>query len=146
MNDNLRALPNIPIETPGFTRDVLPYYKRAFITVVVDADETTPLCLATKATETMLASQRVLFITPPGSPARAAFDGGFASVRFSSHDPGEVAASLRALTAVDSETVAAEMAAREKLLLPFRPHSVASAFTDYAQACLLRPAGVKAVR
>jgi hypothetical protein len=137
-DEQLKGLPSVPIETPGYTNDVLPHYHRAFITAVVDAEDAEPLYLATKAGEAMLASPRVLFITPPGSPARAAFDAGFRSVAFSSHDPREVAASIRRLITVDSDTVAAEMPARHERLLPFGSRAVAAAFAQYAETCISR--------
>jgi hypothetical protein len=131
----LSQLLNVRINAPGYISDVVQYYSRAAITAVIDAEDEEPVFLATKAGEAIQAAQRVLFLTPLRSPARGAFDHGFESIGFSSHDPGQIAACIRKLMSVDPATIQHEMPARRALLERFRPSAVANDLMSYVALC-----------
>lgn len=111
-----------------FTDDPWPHYRSAAIAVVVDADDRRPVFLPTKAGEACQVARRVLFVSPPRSPARRLFERGFRSVCFAEHDPCSIAHSIELLMSAADHDCDTEMVGRRQLLSPFRADAVAQRF------------------
>jgi glycosyltransferase involved in cell wall biosynthesis len=59
--DSIQVLP--------FTADPTPHFERADVLIATDANDETPVFLATKVVEYFMVDRRVLLVTPPSSPA-----------------------------------------------------------------------------
>jgi hypothetical protein len=123
--ENPSTFPPVPVTRSPFTCCAAAEYRASALAAVVDADDKRPVFLATKAGEAMHAARRVLFVTPPGSPARQVFDRNLQSVAFVSHDPGQIAGAIKRLMAVADETAIREVALKQKMLQEFRGETVA---------------------
>jgi hypothetical protein len=117
---------SVPIREFPRTDEPFKYYTRAFISAVVDADDSPPVFLATKTAETVHSSCRVVVLSPQGSPARRLFAGRWQTVQFAENTPGAAFAALERLSRVPLRTACAELPDRQAHLESFRGPKVAS--------------------